>query len=108
MRTTITDVWITEGMSKNNIVWWYQAGDKLKFKTNSNCNPTKVTVYYIPTAEDDNFKLPSSKAFEIATTAYNVMIAAKKQTPFVDDTNNANKNILPETETDLKTRNPID
>lgn len=107
MRTTITDVWITEGMSKNNIVWWYQAGDKLRFKTNSKCNPKKVMVYYIPTAEDDNFKLPTSKVFEIATTAYNVMIAAKKQTPFVDDTNNANKNILPETETDLKTRNPI-
>lgn len=106
-RTSITDLWILNGMSRNNIVWWYPEDGKLKFKTNSNCNPKKVRVYYIPTAEDENFKLPQSKAFEIATMAYNFMITAQKQKPFVDDTNNANKNILPETETDFKTRNPV-
>lgn len=107
MRTSITDLWVTDGMARNNIVWWYPEDGKLKFKTNSNCNPKKVRVYYVPTAEDSKFKLPQSKAFEIATMAYNFMITAQKQKPFVDDTNNANKNITPETETDLKTRNPV-
>ncbi len=106
MRTTLTELWITGNMSRNNIVWWYTDNDKIKFKTNSQCNPTKVAVYYIPTSEDENFSLPKSKAFEIATLAFNFMLAAKKETPFVDMTNNSNKNITPQTETDIKTAKP--
>jgi hypothetical protein len=107
MRTTILDLWTLNGMAKNKIVWWYEAGDKIKFKTSGDCNPKKVTIYYIPTAEDENFKLPTSKAFDIATLAYNLMITAKKENPFVDDTNNANKNVTPQTETDTKQLNPV-
>lgn len=105
MRTTLTDLWITGNMIRNNIVWWYTDFDKIKFKTSA--SPKKVAIYYIPTAEDENFKLPPSKSFEIATLAFNFMVAAKKETQFVDDTNNANKNVLPQTETDSKQVNPI-
>jgi len=107
MRTTITDLWVTTNVAKNNIVWWYEAAGKIKFKCSGDCNPKKVTIYYIPTADDDNFKMPTSKAFDIATLAYNFMITSKKENPFVDDTNNANKNVSPQTETDLKQLNPV-
>ena len=107
MRTTLSELWITGNMSRNNIVWWYTDFDKLKFKTDSNCNPKKVAIYYIPTPEDDQFKIPPSKQFEIGTMAFNFMLSAKKETPFIDMTNNANKNITPQTETDLKTAKPV-
>lgn len=107
MRTTISDLWVLKGAAKNKIVWWYEAGNKIKFKTSGDCNPKKVTIYYIPAADDENFKLPTSKAFDIATLAYNLMITAKKENPFVDDTNNANKNVTPQTETDTKQLNPV-
>ncbi len=106
MRTTLTDLWILGNMSRNNIVWWYTDFDKIKFKTSANL-PKQIAVYYIPSPDDDEFKIPPSKAFEIATLAFNFMVAAKKETQFVDDTNNANKNILPQTETDSKQVNPI-
>ncbi len=107
MRTTLSELWITGNTSRNNIVWWYTTPDKIRFKNNSNCNPKKVAIYYIPTAEDDNFKVPQSKAFEIATLAFNFMIAAKKETQFVDTTNNSNKNVTPQTETAIETAKPV-
>lgn len=108
MRTTLSDLWvISSNVSRNNIVWWWTDFDKIKFKNNSGCNPTKMVVYYIPTPEDENFKIPSSKAFEIATLAFNFMLSAKKETPYIDTTNNSNKNIVPQTETDFKPAKPV-
>ena len=107
MRTTLSDLWIIGDLSRNKIIWWYTDFDKLRFKTNSQCNPKKISVYYIPTPEDENFKIPPSKRFEIATLAFNFMVSAKKETQFVDDTNNANKNVTPQTETDTKQHKPV-
>lgn len=106
IRTTLTEKWQLNGMGKNNIIYWWKEPGKLKFK--SGCNiPPKITVYYIPTADDENFKLPKSKEFEIATMAWNFMVAAKQGTPFVDATNNSNKNVIPQTETDTKQIKPV-
>jgi hypothetical protein len=106
IRTTITELWILNGMSKNKMIYWYIDGDKIKFQFNSDCIPKKVSLYYLPSAEDENFKVPTSKAFDIATLAYNLMQMAKQGTPFVDRTNNSNPNMTPQTETDLKTAKP--
>ncbi len=106
IRTTLTELWQLERRSKNNIIYWYVDFGKLKF--DATCEPPKeVDVYYIPSADDSEFKLPKSKEFEIATTAWNLMIAAKKETPFVDTTNNSNKNVTPATEVDAATAQPV-
>jgi len=108
IRTTITELWILQGMSKSNTVYWYplpgncDEKGKVTFWSNSDCIPKKVDIYYIPAADDDNFKIPSSKAFEIAALAFNFMISAKKETPVVDMTNNTNPNVAPQTEIDTK------
>jgi len=107
IRTSLTDLWILNNMSKNDTVYWYLDQDVIRFKVNSNCTPKKVSVYYIPSADDKNFKLPSSKAFEIATLAFNFMVTAKKETPFIDETNNTNKNVTPQTEVDTKQTKPV-
>lgn len=106
VRTTLTELWILNGMSKNKMIYWYPDGDKIKFKFNGDCKPKNISIYYLPTGEDENFKLPSSKAFEIATLAYNFMQSAKQGTPFVDKTNNSNQNISQPTEIDSKTIKP--
>ncbi len=107
IRTTLTELWQLEGKrTKSNIIYWWVDLDKLKFKATCPI-PEKVDVYYIPTADDENFKLPKSKEFEIATIAWNFMMAAKKETPFVDTTNNSNKNITPATEVDTATAQPV-
>ena len=106
IRTTLTELWQLERRSKSDIIYWYVDFDKLKL--DATCEPPKeVDVYYIPSPEDSGFKLPKSKEFEIATTAWNLMIAAKKETPFVDTTNNSNKNITPATEVDTATAQPV-
>lgn len=107
IRTTLTGLWqLGQRRSKVNIIYWYTDFGKLKFE--GTCTiPESVDVYYIPTPDDDQFKLPKSKAFEIATTAWNLMIAAKKETPFVDTTNNSNKNVTPATEVDTSTAQPV-
>jgi len=107
IRTTLTQLWELEGKrTASNIIYWYVDFDKLKFKATCTL-PEQVDVYYIPTPEDSNFKLPKSKEFEIATIAWNFMMAAKKETPFVDATNNSNKNITPATEVDTATAQPV-
>lgn len=106
IRTTLTELWQLERMSANNNIFWYADFDKLKLKASCDL-PKEIDVYYIPTPEDSGFKLPESKAFEIATAAWNFMIAAKKETPFVDTTNNSNKNITPATEVDASTAQPV-
>lgn len=107
IRTTLTELWILNGMSKHNNVYWYLDMDKIKFKIFSDCKPKKVAVYYIPSIDDENFKVPSSKAFEIATLAFNFMTAARKEEPFIDTTNDRNPNKLPQTEVDLKQTKPV-
>jgi len=106
IRTTLTQLWELERRSKSSIIYWYTDFDKIKF--DATCDlPKEVDVYYIPTPEDSQFKLPKSKDFEIATMAWNFMIAAKKETPFVDATNNSNTNVTPQTEVDLAQTQPI-
>lgn len=107
IRTTLTELWqLKQRRSKTDIIYWYSDFGKLKF--DGTCEiPKTVDVYYIPTAEDSEFKLPKSKEFEIATIAWNFMIAAKKETPFVDATNNSNKNVTPGTEVDLVQAQPV-
>ena len=106
IRTTLTELWQLEGRSKSDIIYWYVDFDKLKLDATCE-SPKEVDVYYIPSPEDSGFKLPKSKEFEIATTAWNLMITAKKETPFVDTTNNSNKNITPATEVDTATTQPV-
>jgi len=107
VRTTLTELWQLEGRrTPSSIIYWYADFDKIKFIATCDL-PKEVEVYYIPTPEDSNFKLPKSKEFEIATIAWNFMISAKKETPFVDTTNNSNKNITPATEVDTATAQPI-
>lgn len=107
IRTTLTELWqLKQRRSKTDIIYWYSDFGKLKFEATCEI-PTSVDVYFIPTAEDSEFKLPKSKEFEIATIAWNFMIAAKKETPFVDATNNSNKNVTPATEVDTSTSQPV-
>ena len=106
IRTSLTDLWILKGMSKSNTVYWYPDGNEIKFKVNSNCLPKKVAVYYIPAPDDENFKLPSSKAFEIATLAFNFMNEARKGNSIIDATNDRNKNVAQQTEADSKQIKP--
>lgn len=106
IRTTLTELWQLEGMSKSENIFWWTNFNKIEFKA-SCAIPKTVDVYYIPSPEDSEFKLPKSKEFEIATTAWNLMIAAKKETPFVDATNNSNKNITPQTEVDGNQLKPV-
>jgi len=107
IRTTLTEVWqLSQTRSKTDIVYWYSDFGKLKF-VGTCAIPKLVDVYYIPNADDSEFKLPKSKEFEIATMAWNLMIAGKKETPFVDTTNNSNKNITPATEVDATTAQPV-
>lgn len=106
-RTTLTEFWqLGQSKSKNSFIFWYTDFDKLRFRATCEI-PKEVDVYYIPSPEDSNFKLPKSKEFEIATIAWNLMTAGKQQTPFVDSTNNSNKNITPATEVDAGTAQPI-
>lgn len=106
IRTTLTQLWELERRSQSSIIYWYTDFGKIKF--DATCDlPKEVDVYYIPTPEDSEFKLPKSKEFDIATMAWNLMIAAKKETPFVDSTNNSNKNITPATEVDTATAQPV-
>lgn len=107
VRTTLTELWMLKNLSKSNIAWWYRDDCKIKFLVNSMCQPKSIAVYYIASAEDEGFKLPPSKAFEIATLAFNYMTAAKKETQFVDMTNNQNKNVIPQIETDAKPAKPV-
>lgn len=106
IRTTLTEQWMFDRVNESNIIYWYSDFGKLKFKATCNL-PKEVDVYYIPTPQDSEFKLPKSKEFEIATVAWNFMMAAKKETPFVDTTNNSNKNITPNTEVDLTQTQPV-
>lgn len=107
VRTTLTELWILDGLrSQSSNIYWYVDFGALKFKASCDI-PQTVDVYYIPTPDDSGFKLPKSKEFEIATTAWNLMIAAKKETPFVDTTNNSNKNVTPATEADAATAQPV-
>lgn len=107
IRTTLTEIWqLSQTRSATSIIYWYSDFGKLRFEATCPI-PQKVDVYYIPTPEDSEFKLPKSKEFEIATTAWNLMISAKKETPFVDTTNNSNKNITPATEVDAATAQPV-
>jgi len=107
VRTTITESWQLSGKRvKSDIIYWYADFEELKF--DGTCNiPETVPVYYIASPDDDQFKLPKSKEFEIATIAWNFMIAGKKETPFVDTTNNSNKNITPATEVDTSQTQPV-
>lgn len=108
IRTSLTELWVLDGNGKSSIVYWWPEFDTLNFKS-SGCEVKnkEVDIYYIPAADDDNFKLPKSKEFEIATTAWNLMMSAKKETPFVDQTNDSNKNITPQTEVDTKQVKPV-
>jgi len=106
IRTTLTELWQLERMSTSNTIYWYPNISELKFKATCDI-PGEIDVYYIPTPEDSEFKIPKSKEFEIATMAWNFMISAKKETPFVDTTNNSNKNVTPGTEVDTKTAQPV-
>lgn len=105
IRTTTTELWQLEGIAGSTNIYWYAILNKIKVKASCNI-PKEVEVYYIPTPEDSEFKLPKSKEFEIATMAWNYMIQAKSGTPFVDTTNDSNKNITPQTETDNKQLQP--
>lgn len=107
VRTTLTELWIVGGLkSQSSNIYWYVDFGQVKFEASCDL-PENVDIYYIPTPDDSGFKLPKSKEFEIATTAWNLMIAAKKETPFVDTTNNSNKNVTPATETDAATAQPV-
>lgn len=108
IRTTLTELWVLDGNGKSNIIYWWPEFDKIKFQS-SGCNVEgkSVDVYYIPSADDEQFKLPKSKEFEIATTAWNFMMSAKKETPYVDMTNDSNQNVTPQTETDTKEIKPV-
>jgi hypothetical protein len=112
IRTSLTNLWILKGMGKNSVVYWYPDFNQenkpvVKFKIFSDCKPKRVSIYYIPSVEDENFKIPSNKAFEIATLAFNYMTAAKKESQFIDTTNDRNPNITPNTEVDLKAAKPV-
>ncbi len=106
IRTTLTELWMLNGMTLSDTIYWWVDFDKINFKASCDL-PKEASVYYIPTPEDSEFKLPKSKEFEIATIAWNFMVSAKKETPFVDTTNNSNKNVTPGTEVDLKNTQPI-
>lgn len=100
VRTTLTELWQLQRVSKSNIIYWYVDYPELKLRASCQL-PEKIDVYYIPSSFDSEFKIPKSKEFEIAAMAWNFMITAKKETPFVDTTNNSNKNVAPGTEIDL-------
>jgi len=106
IRTTLSELWQFDRLHKSNIIYWYSDFAQLKFVASCEV-PKEVDVYYIPTPEDSEFKLPKSKEFEIAAAAWNFMISAKKETPFVDTTNNSNKNISPATEVDVSQTQPV-
>lgn len=105
IRTSLTQLWILKHTTVSDIAWWYPDRNRILIKTTSNVS--KARVYYIPTAEDDNFKLPSSKEYAIAATAWNFMMQAKQGTPFVDMTNDQNKNITPQTEINTQNLKPL-
>jgi hypothetical protein len=106
-RTTITEVWQLNHITSANISWWYVNDSKITFVNNGNSNLKSVKVFYIPKADDENFDLPSSKEFEIATQAWNFLITAKQGTPLIDQTNNLNRDKLPQGETDLSQLKPV-
>lgn len=106
IRTTLTELWQLNHVTTSNITWWYPSGkNKILLKTTSNVK--RARVYYIPTVDDKNFELPSSKEYQIAVTSWQFMMQAKTGTPFVDQTNDSNKNITPQTEINQANLKPL-
>lgn len=106
-RTSLTELWKLNHHTMNSIVWWYPNGDLISFKVASACKPKKVRVWYLPAVDDENFKLPSSREFIQATTAWQFMIQAKTGTPFSDRTNDSNPDITPQTEANSQNLKPL-
>lgn len=107
-RTTLTQLWKLSQHTMNSIVWWYPSGETISFSVMGSCKPKKVRVWYLPSVEDENFKLPSTKEFDIAYLAFQFLKAAQTGT-IVDETadRNANKTIQTESNSaQLKQLNP--
>jgi len=104
VRTTLTEIWQLDYITGTKTGFWYVNGTNISFEKN---HPNFIRVFYIPTAQDENFKLPSSVEFDIANRAWTAMITYKKQTPVVDATNNLNANVTQQSETDLSTMQPV-
>lgn len=98
IRTTWDQLWKLKMVPYSNVVWWYSSADRLEFKNNSGCYPQNVRVMYVPSSEDEQFTLPKSREFDIATRAWALMMQAKQG--IVDMTNNGNKLVTTETEID--------
>lgn len=107
IRTTLTEIWQLEHVTTSSNVWWYIDDNKIFFRFSGNCNPTKVKIFYIPKSEDENFDLPKSEEFLIATTSWNFMIQAKAGVPVIDSTNNLNRNVTVGSEIDKTQLQPL-
>lgn len=107
IRTTLTEIWQLNHVTFSSNVWWYIDDERIVFKFSGNANPTKVKVFYVPKSEDENFDLPKSREFVIATTAWQFMIQAKTGTPIIDTTNDQNRNKTIETEINKKQLQPL-
>lgn len=106
IRTTITEVWQLNHVTSSDIIWWYVEDNKIRFKVSGDCNCKKIKLFYIPTTEDENFALPKSLEFQIATTAWQFLKQAE-QGIIIDQTNDQNRNKSPQTESNLKQTQPV-
>ncbi len=104
IRTTLTDLWILNTLTGTSASYWYPENNKIVFALN---HPHSVRVFYIPTAEDENFKLPSSIEFDVAQNAWNAMITHQKGNPILDVTNDSNPNVAPQTELNAEQLQPL-
>jgi hypothetical protein len=99
IRTTLTDLWKLKHTGISNIVWWYPIDKRLEFRNNNDCYPKSVIVFYVPTSEDEQFSLPKSREFDIATRAWALMTQAKEGV-VVETANNGNNIATVESEID--------
>lgn len=104
IRTTLTELWILDTFTPTKVSYWYLMDNKIVFAKNK---PNAVRVFYIPTEDDENFKVPSSVEFYIANRAWTAMETYRNGLQIKDTTNDLNANTTQQSETDLSTMKPV-
>lgn len=105
IRTTLLSSWKLKHQPFTSRVFWYVEDKEIVLFSKKACFPKEIKVWYIPTADDPNFKLPSSKKLVIAQRAWALMKQAETGT-VIDTTNDQNPNVAAQTEINPSTINP--